>query len=263
MPDFLSLLHQLLIPFAIAVPIGLLVMFFNSRRSKEEEVEDIAPSSLDSVNSRSPTLAQAPSSVAGSLSAQDLDLVLGATTKFQAPTVAERPSHGVTVSPGGAIDLPLGNSVKTHLPDAPRDVARDAAMPPDTIIDETLLRPKARLLVVDDSAVPRAKLKKLFEAQGYEVETAADGVLAMEALGKSRFSVIITDLEMPNMDGFELIAAIQGSLETEDIPVIAITGHDEMQARVHNIQGLYGIFKKPWNDRELLKRIEVLASLKK
>lgn len=254
MPDFLSLFHQLLIPFAIAVPIGLLVMFFNSRRSKDEEVPDIAPSSsLDSVNSRSPTLAQAPSS------AQDLDLVLDATTQFKAPIVAERPSHGVTVSPGGAIDLPLGNTVRTSLPDAPASVPP----PPDTIIDTSLLTAATRLLVVDDSAVPRAKLKKLFETQGYEVETAADGVLALEAMGKSKFSVIITDLEMPNMDGFELIAAIQGSLETEDIPVIAITGHDEMQARVHNIQGLYGIFKKPWNDRELLKRVEVLATLRK
>ena len=110
---------------------------------------------------------------------------------------------------------------------------------------------------------PRAKLRKLFEAQGYNVVTANDGVQAMEAINKAKFSVIITDLEMPNMDGLELIAAIQGSLETEDIPVIAITGHEEMQARVHNIQGLYGIFKKPWNDRELLKRVDVLASLRK
>jgi response regulator RpfG family c-di-GMP phosphodiesterase len=52
-------------------------------------------------------------------------------------------------------------------------------------------------------------------------------------------------------------------METEDIPVIAITGHEEMQARVHNIQGLYGIFKKPWNDRELLKRVEVLAAIRR
>ena len=252
MPDFLSLFHQLLIPFAIAVPIGLLVMFFNSRR-KDEDVPDIAPSSsLDSVNSRSPTLAQAPSS------AQDLDLVLDATTQFKAPAPVERPSHGVSVSPGGGIDLPLGDSVRTNLPDAPVSES-----PPDTIIDTTLLKAATRLLVVDDSAVPRAKLKKLFETQGYEVETAADGLLAMEALGKAKYSVIITDLEMPNMDGFELIAAVQGSLDTEDIPIIAITGHDEMQARVHNIQGLYGIFKKPWNDRELLKRVEVLASLRK
>ncbi len=85
----------------------------------------------------------------------------------------------------------------------------------------------------------------------------------MEAIAKTAFSVVITDLEMPHMDGFELIAAVQGSIETEDIPVIAITGHEEMQARVHNIQGLYGIFKKPWNGRKLLKRVDVLASLRK
>jgi FixJ family two-component response regulator len=46
------------------------------------------------------------------------------------------------------------------------------------------------------------------------------------------------------------------------LPIIAITGHDEMQARVHQVQGLYGIFKKPWNDRELLKRVETLSSLR-
>ena len=65
------------------------------------------------------------------------------------------------------------------------------------------------------------------------------------------------------MNGFELIAAIQGKLETEDIPVIAITGHEEMQAQVQNLQGLYGIFRKPWVDLDLLKRVDVLASLKR
>ena len=119
------------------------------------------------------------------------------------------------------------------------------------------------ILVVDDSAVPRAKLRKLFERNGYEVVTANDGVQALAAMSIKKFAVIITDLEMPNMNGFELIAAIQGKLETEDIPVIAITGHEELQAQVQNLQGLYGIFKKPWVDLDLLKRVDVLASLKK
>ena len=119
------------------------------------------------------------------------------------------------------------------------------------------------ILVVDDSAVPRAKLRKLFERNGYEVVTANDGVQALEAMSDKKFAVIITDLEMPNMNGFELIAAIQGKLETEDIPVIAITGHEEMQAQVQNLQGLYGIFRKPWVDLDLLKRVDVLASLKR
>ncbi|MEJ6004898.1 response regulator [Paucibacter sp. AS339] len=120
----------------------------------------------------------------------------------------------------------------------------------------------AAVLLVDDSAVARAKLGKLFEAAGYRVTLAKDGLEALERLAEQHFSVMVTDLEMPNKDGFELIADVQGSMTTEDLPIIAITGHDEMQARVHQVQGLYGIFKKPWNDRELLKRVETLASLR-
>ncbi|MES2049792.1 MAG: response regulator [Pseudomonadota bacterium] len=119
------------------------------------------------------------------------------------------------------------------------------------------------ILVVDDSAVARAKLSKLFESGGYRVELAKDGLEAMEKLLSDFFAVLVTDLEMPNMNGLELIAAVQGGMETEDLPIIAITGHDELQARVHDYQGLFGIFKKPWNDRELLKRVETLAVLRK
>jgi len=137
--------------------------------------------------------------------------------------------------------------------------------PPQAPVTETPVTEQlpGAILLVDDSAVARAKLRKLFVGAGYQVEVAGDGREAMEALATGYFSVLITDLEMPNMDGFELIAAVQGSLDTEDLPIIAITGHDELSARVHDYQGLYGIFKKPWNDRELLKRVEALASLRK
>lgn len=117
------------------------------------------------------------------------------------------------------------------------------------------------VLLVDDSAVVRAKLGQLFQRAGYAVTLAKDGVEALQQLGAQRFDVLVTDLEMPNKDGFELIADVQGSLDTENLPIIAITGHDDMQARVHQVQGLYGIFKKPWNDRELLKRVDTLAQL--
>ena len=119
------------------------------------------------------------------------------------------------------------------------------------------------LLVVDDSAVVRAKLLKLFSEAGHEVVAARDGVEALELLGQTRFGVLVTDLEMPNMDGFELIRAVQGALATEDLPIIAISGHEELHARLHQIQGLYGMFHKPWNDRELLKRVEALSHLRR
>jgi CheY-like chemotaxis protein len=118
------------------------------------------------------------------------------------------------------------------------------------------------ILLVDDSAVARAKLLRLFRSAGYHAVAAADGLQAQEALAREFFSVMITDLEMPNMDGLELIAAVQGSFDTDDLPIIAITGHDAMQARVQDLGGLYGIFKKPWNDRELLRRVESLAALR-
>ncbi len=136
--------------------------------------------------------------------------------------------------------------------------ARPAAVPVSTDPSERL-----PLLLVDDSAVVRAKLLKLFSDAGYEAQTAKDGTEALELMSKTRFGVLLTDLEMPNMDGFELIKSVQGSLETEDLPIIAITGHEELHARLHQIQGLYGMFHKPWNDRELLKRVDTLSTMRR
>jgi CheY-like chemotaxis protein len=119
------------------------------------------------------------------------------------------------------------------------------------------------VLVADDSAVVRTKLKRLLEGAGFVVVQVNDGNEAIAQLEeKPEIAVLITDLEMPNKDGFELIADVHGSLATEDLPVIAITGHDELHGRVGQIEGVYGIFKKPWNDRDLLKRVESLVHLR-
>jgi CheY-like chemotaxis protein len=119
------------------------------------------------------------------------------------------------------------------------------------------------VLIADDSAVVRTKLRRLLEGAGFTVVQVNDGNEALTALeAKPEIALLITDLEMPNKDGFELIADVHGSLTTEDLPVIAITGHDELHGRVGQIEGVYGIFKKPWNDRELLKRVESLVHLR-
>lgn len=229
MPNFFELHLDYLFPLAVAVPIGLLFIFFVLSRSGPARTK-AAKGQND--HPLFPPVVTAPKQSTPS-----------------EPTFASNPhaafKNTETMDAGSLLGASLG-----------RDTA-DL----DTVIDVTRVNAAKAILVVDDSAVPRVKLRKLFEAQGYRVETANDGVQALEAIARTRFSIIITDLEMPNMDGFELIAAVQGSLDTENIPLIAITGHEEMQARVHDIQGLYGIFKKPWNDRELLKRVDVLASL--
>jgi CheY-like chemotaxis protein len=121
----------------------------------------------------------------------------------------------------------------------------------------------AHLLLVDDSAVVRAKLRKLFEGAGYTVELARDGLEAMQALAGSHFSVLVTDLEMPRMSGAELIASVQGNPGMKDLPIVAISGHDGLKTHVRDCQGLYGLFTKPWNDAELLTRVATLATLRK
>ena len=228
MYNFFDLQLDYLVPLAVAVPIGLLFIFFVLSRGGQTRTK--------AAKGRSNRPMFPP----------------GAVPKQSAPS---EPTF--TGSPHAAFKNTESKDVGSLLGTHPAHGTVDG----DTVIDVTRVNAAKAILVVDDSAVPRVKLRKLFEAQGYRVETANDGVQALQAIARTKFSIIVTDLEMPNMDGFELIAAVQGSLETENIPLIAITGHEEMQARVHDIQGLYGIFKKPWNDRELLKRIDVLASL--
>lgn len=167
------------------------------------------------------------------------------------------PAHGAT-GPVVLPPLPLsgqaGPSMASAFVTAPTPMQPPAAPVPEG---------PATVLVADDSAVVRTKLKRLLEAGGFVVVQVNDGVEALAELeAKPEIAVLITDLEMPNKDGFELIADVHGSLATEDLPVIAITGHDELHGRVGQIEGVYGIFKKPWNDRELLKRVESLAHLR-
>ncbi|MCV2350717.1 PleD family two-component system response regulator [Paucibacter sp. Y2R2-4] len=170
-----------------------------------------------------------------------------------APPVPSRPALPK------AQDLP---AVPVAPAQAPAPFANESAPAVPAATQAEPAKPAPAVLLVDDSAVARAKLGKLFEGAGYRVTLAKDGLEALDRLAEQHFSVMVTDLEMPNKDGFELIADVQGSMATEDLPIIAITGHDEMQARVHQVQGLYGIFKKPWNDRELLKRVETLSNLR-
>jgi CheY-like chemotaxis protein len=193
--------------------------------------------------------------------------ILG-TRKGDDPASAKRddpyPTLRDALPPVPAQPAPVAPAARVATP----PLAAPLAAPPVYVAPPVAVAPtvasfKPTILIVEDSAVPRVKLVKLFQGAGYQVESANDGVEAMDKLAVTFFSVLITDLEMPNMNGLELISAVQGSMETEDLPIIAITGHDELQAHVHDYQGLYGIFKKPWNDRELLKRVETLATLRK
>lgn len=121
----------------------------------------------------------------------------------------------------------------------------------------------ADLLLVDDSAVARAKLRRLFEKAGYEVHLACDGVEALALLDRGSYAMMITDLEMPNMDGQTLIATCLDRPQTAHMPILAISGHEGLRARFNECRDIAGVHRKPWVDDILLSHVATLVSARR
>ena len=118
----------------------------------------------------------------------------------------------------------------------------------------------AHILLVDDSAVARAKLRRLFEPAGYQVHLACDGVEALAMLEKGRYALMITDLEMPNMDGVTLINTCLKRPLTAHMPILAISGHENLRAKFNECRRVSGVHRKPWVDDILLSHVATLVS---
>jgi two-component system, chemotaxis family, sensor kinase CheA len=120
-------------------------------------------------------------------------------------------------------------------------------------------RPKApaRILVVDDSITTRQLQKNALEASGYCVQLAVDGVEALEKIKAEKPSLVISDIEMPRMSGFQLLEAIQANEETRDIPVIIVSSLEktEDQAKGLALGAAAYIVKRRFDQHELLEAI--------
>jgi CheY-like chemotaxis protein len=79
-------------------------------------------------------------------------------------------------------------------------------------------------LVVDDSMVIRHTICRFLEERGFAVESASNGMEALEVLKRVRPGLVITDMQMPAMGGSELISALKDKPETADIPIVILTG---------------------------------------
>ncbi len=116
----------------------------------------------------------------------------------------------------------------------------------------------AQILVVDDN--PKY-LSDVLPMYGYNVVAATDGMQALKILsrGDQTFDLIILDIMMPNMDGWETLKSIRNSKEFEDIPVIMLTAVDAEQKQVSGLKfGADDYITKPFALPNLLARIEAL-----
>ena len=109
------------------------------------------------------------------------------------------------------------------------------------------------VLVVDDSITVRRVTQRLLQREGYRVALAADGLQALERLQQERPTVVLSDIEMPRMDGFDLVRNIRSDVRLAGLPVIMITSRIAEKHREHARElGVDHYLGKPYSEDELL-----------
>jgi CheY-like chemotaxis protein len=113
------------------------------------------------------------------------------------------------------------------------------------------------ILIIDDDESTLDALGALLKLAGYEVSGASDGAAGLAQMKKVRPDLVILDINMPVMDGFETMKAISGSKELSGIPVLFLTGSGDHNAKIQGLElGAEDYIVKPYNRVELLARIK-------
>jgi putative two-component system response regulator len=119
------------------------------------------------------------------------------------------------------------------------------------------------ILVADDQESNRELFSELLTAQGLKVITAADGAAALDQLSRVPTDLVLLDVMMPQLNGFEVCAKIKANPETDLIPVILVTGLSDKESRIEGIRvGADDFLTRPVDRTELLARVRSLLKLK-
>jgi chemosensory pili system protein ChpA (sensor histidine kinase/response regulator) len=119
------------------------------------------------------------------------------------------------------------------------------------------------IMIVDDSVSIRQVVSRLIEAQGWRVQTAKDGIDALEKLRDLHPDLIILDIEMPRMNGYEFINALKAHPGYGDIPVIMLTSRTAAKHREKATSlGVKGFIVKPYNDDDFINLITEVTNSK-
>jgi chemosensory pili system protein ChpA (sensor histidine kinase/response regulator) len=204
--------------------------------------------------------------------AMHVDEVLGnqeVVVKNLGPQLARLPGlAGMTVLASGAVIL-IYNPValSTVYGDQARQRTSRALMPADAKPGQGAGAPQAPLaapeqpqiplvLVVDDSITVRRVTQRLLQREGYRVALATDGLQALEKLAEEIPAVVLSDIEMPRMDGFDLARNIRSDDRLKHLPVIMITSRIAEKHREHAKQlGVDHYLGKPYSEEELLSLV--------
>src|SRR5438270_2384328 len=121
----------------------------------------------------------------------------------------------------------------------------------------------SKILVVDDDPANRELLREFLEAEGLEVVTAPDGRSCLGEFPRIKPELVLLDVNMPFVDGFEVCRRLKSKSETRLTPVVLVTALSATEDRVKGIKaGADGFLSKPFDPSELLAHVRSLLSLK-
>ena len=117
-----------------------------------------------------------------------------------------------------------------------------------------------KILVVDDSVSIRQVVSRLMESQGWKTQTAKDGIEALERVSEIVPDVIVLDLEMPRMNGYEFMNALRSQPRYQEIPVVILTSRTaEKHRQKAKSLGAKGFIVKPYDDDEFINLVQSLT----
>ena len=124
-------------------------------------------------------------------------------------------------------------------------------------------RPSAspRVLAVDDDPIIRELVKLHLSNAGYDVVVAEDAIAAGKMLLESKPALLLVDVDMPFMDGFEFVAAIKGDPDYRSIPVVFLTGHDNAEKRAAEL-GAIRCLRKPIFSQQLISALGAIVPVR-
>jgi chemosensory pili system protein ChpA (sensor histidine kinase/response regulator) len=193
-----------------------------------------------------------------------VDEVLGnqeVVVKNVGPQLSRLPGlAGVTLLPSGRVALiynPValatlyGPAARARMLEVPSAAQAAIEAAPAPVVSTSPL-----VLVVDDSLTVRRVTQRLLVREGYRVVTAKDGLDALEKLAEGRPSVMLTDIEMPRMDGFDLVRNVRADAQLADLAVIMITSRIAQKHRDYAATlGVDHYLGKPYSEEELLSLV--------
>jgi len=123
-----------------------------------------------------------------------------------------------------------------HPADLYRSALNTAGTNPNQQIEEGSRPALQRILIAEDSFTSRGLLKAILEGAGYQVTTANDGLEAWNALKQGKFNLVVSDVEMPRLDGFTLTSRIRSDRELAELPVVLVTALHSAEDRARGLE---------------------------